>query len=139
MAIAGGSWAVYTFLCRGSQDATYLTALNFFKSLLFCIHLLVWTIWFETEYQLPSRYGVFLALMSVAVTSAMGYAIWYRLLQDISIFQAAVFQLLVPVVAAVAGVILPGEPFTSILVIASVLILGGILLIQSPKFKVDKS
>jgi drug/metabolite transporter (DMT)-like permease len=70
--------------------------------------------------------GVVLAMLSGALASAFGYAIWYTALTGLSVTEAAVVQLLVPVIAAMGGVVFVSEPITARLVIASVLVLGGI-------------
>ena len=60
---------------------------------------------------------------------AWGYAIWYRVLPALKATNAATLQLSVPVIAAVGGVLLLGEPITPRLLLASVAILGGIALV----------
>lgn len=70
--------------------------------------------------------GVALAVVSGAVTSGLGYAIWYRVLPALGPFRAGVGQLAVPVLAAFAGEVLLGEPLTARLIASEVLVLGGI-------------
>ncbi len=60
------------------------------------------------------------------MTSGLGYALWYRSLRGLSTTQASVLQLLVPVLAAFGGVACLGEKISMRLVVASVLILGGV-------------
>ena len=73
--------------------------------------------------------GVLLAVASGAVASGMGYALWYAVLPALGTTHAAVVQLAVPVIAAVAGVLLLGETASPRLVVASAAILGGIALV----------
>ena len=70
--------------------------------------------------------GVAYALLSGVVTTGMGYVIWYTVMPAYTASQAAVLQLSAPVIAALGGVLLLGEPLTLRLLIASVTILGGI-------------
>jgi drug/metabolite transporter (DMT)-like permease len=67
-------------------------------------------------------------VLSGAVTSGLGYAIWYTILKDLSTSQAAIVQLTVPVIAALAGVTLLGEQLTWRLAISATVILGGVAL-----------
>ena len=47
-----------------------------------------------------SANGIVLAVLSGAITSGVGYAIWYTALRSISSMQAAMVQLSVPILAA---------------------------------------
>ena len=69
-----------------------------------------------------------LASISGAVTSALGYAIWYRALRGLTATQAGILQLSVPVLAAVAAVALLGERATARLVGAGAAVIGGVAL-----------
>jgi drug/metabolite transporter (DMT)-like permease len=69
-----------------------------------------------------------LAGVSGAVTSGVGYTIWYAALKHHTSIRAAVLQLPVPLLTALFGIVLLAEAFTARLVVASVLILGGIAL-----------
>ena len=72
--------------------------------------------------------GASLAIASGALASGMGYAIWYAALRGLTATLAATAQLSVPVIAAAGGVLFLAEIVTTRLVIASVLILGGVML-----------
>ncbi|MFT4655569.1 MAG: drug/metabolite transporter (DMT)-like permease, partial [Patiriisocius sp.] len=74
--------------------------------------------------------GFWLAVSSGVVTSAFGYAIWYVALPSLSRVQAGVVQLLVPIIAAVGGVIWVGEAITLPLIIAQIMVLGGIAMVM---------
>ncbi len=73
--------------------------------------------------------GVAYALLSGALTSGVGYAIWYAALPGLAAIQAASVQLSVPLLAAIAGAVLLGEAVTTTLLLAGTAILGGIALV----------
>ena len=73
--------------------------------------------------------GLWYALLSGALTSGIGYAIWYTALPAWKATHAATIQLSVPVIAALGGVAFLGEPITLRLALASAAILGGIALV----------
>lgn len=124
---AGMAWGWYSLLGRGVADSVTSTAANFLLAATFGIVL-----WLATT--VPSipvdsnltRRGVILAAISGAVTSGLGYVIWYQALRGLAATQAATVQLTVPVIAAWAGVVLLGESLSLRLVVAAVLILGGV-------------
>ncbi len=124
MAAAGMAWAGYTLRGKGSSDPLADTTGNFVRSLPFAA---VIALVFLPNLQLSTR-GLVLAVLSGAVTSGIGYAIWYAALKYHTSTRAAVLQLAVPVIAAVLGVVLLGEIATIRMVIAAALILGGIAL-----------
>ncbi|MEW6646615.1 MAG: DMT family transporter [Pseudomonadota bacterium] len=122
MAAAGVAWGVYSLHGRGSADPLADTAGNFVRSIPLTIALsLVWLgdlTW--------SAAGLQWAVISGALASGVGYALWYSVLPQLSATRAATVQLSVPVIAALAGVVLLDEVLTLRLVLAAVLILGGI-------------
>jgi drug/metabolite transporter (DMT)-like permease len=72
--------------------------------------------------------GSLLALASGALASGFGYAVWYAALRGLSATRAAIVQLSVPPLAAAGGVLVLGETVSVRLLLASLLILGGIAL-----------
>ena len=66
------------------------------------------------------------AVLSGALASGMGYAIWYKALPHLTANSAGISQLTVPVIAAIGGVILLGETLSLKFGIVSLLILGGV-------------
>ncbi|MDX1377955.1 MAG: EamA family transporter, partial [Anaerolineales bacterium] len=82
-----------------------------------------------------SSNGVIYAVLSGALASGMGYAIWYTALRGLTTTRAATVQLSVPVIAAWSGVIFLAEHVSLRLFIAGVLILGGIALALSSRVK----
>ena len=73
--------------------------------------------------------GLYLAVASGALTSGLGYAIWYRVLPSLKATNAATVQLSVPAIATLGGIVLLGEPITLRFILASIAILGGIALV----------
>ena len=77
--------------------------------------------------------GFWYAVASGALASGVGYAIWYTDVPGLQATNAATIQLSVPIIAALGGVIVLGEPVTLRLLLASVAILGGIALVIMKK------
>ena len=69
------------------------------------------------------------ALLSGALTSGIGYAIWYSALPGLKALQASTVQLSVPVITALAGTVLLGEALSLRLVLGAAAVLGGIALV----------
>lgn len=125
MAVAGTSWGVYSLAGRGTPEPTRATALNFLWAAPVGLALLP----LRAADAPFSSEGLLLAVASGALTSGMGYAIWYAALKHLETMTAAVAQLSVPVIAALGGVLFVGEPLTLRFLLASACILGGILLV----------
>lgn len=125
MTVAGIAWGIYTLIGRTSQNPLSDTTYNFLRTLPFVGILLVGTL----PYANLSQEGIFLAILSGAVTSGIGYAVWYLALGGLTVSKAAVVQLLVPVIAALGGIIFAHEIISSRLILSSVLVLGGILIV----------
>lgn len=125
MAIAGIAWGFYTLIGRSSKSALLDTAMNFTRALPFILILMLSSV--AIGGVALSKKGILLAIASGALSSGIGYAIWYRALQGLSSLQSGVVQLSVPVIAAIGGIAFVGEKFSWRLSIASLLILGGIL------------
>lgn len=125
MSLAGIAWGVYTLRGRGSKSPLADTAYNFTRTLPFLIVLGLLSIGqFELSYR-----GVLLAVLSGAIASGLGYTLWYSALTHLSATQAGVLQLLVPVIAALGGILFVSEPLTLRFTVAALLILGGIYLV----------
>lgn len=126
MACAGVSWGGYSLAAKGVRFPTAATAGNFMRAAPMAVLLmpLVWA--FGEPHWSPMGMG--LAFVSGALTSGLGYAIWYAALKELTPSRAAIVQLTVPVIAAIAGVLLLGERMTLRIVLASAAILGGVAL-----------
>jgi len=122
MTTAGVSWGVYSLRGMAISNPAAVTADNFLRSapmailasLCYIINLNV------------SAKGFLLALISGAVTSGVGYVIWYAALKNLSATRAATVQLLVPIIAAIGGVLLLSEQISFRLFLAGILIIGGV-------------
>jgi drug/metabolite transporter (DMT)-like permease len=123
---AGAAWGVYSLRGRGARDAVVANAASFARAVPLALATsALFALWFGAELT-PA--GALLALASGGVTSGLGYAVWYAALRGLSATRAAIVQLSVPPLAAVAGVLVLGEMLSLRLVLASALILGGIAL-----------
>lgn len=132
MAVSGIAWAIYTLLGRSSLNPIVDTYANFTMSLVFCVLLCLAYLMSPASL---TTYGVTLALLSGVISSALGYAVWYYVLPQLSRIQAGVIQLLVPVIAAIGGLIWAQEAITIPLIIAQIMVLGGIALVIINKHK----
>jgi drug/metabolite transporter (DMT)-like permease len=126
---AGIAWGVYSLRGRGAGDPTRVTAGNFLRAAPIAAALSVVML---GELSLDSA-GIWYAVASGALASGIGYAIWYTALPALKATSAASVQLSVPVIAALGGIVLLGEPLTLRLVLASAAILGGIALVIMKK------
>ncbi|MEM7439368.1 MAG: DMT family transporter [Pseudomonadota bacterium] len=123
MIAAGVGWAIYTLAGRSATDPLATTAGNFF----WCLPLTAIALAFAPELAITSR-GLALAVLSGAVTSGLGYALWYQIIPALGPSRAAVVQLSVPVIAIAAGAVLLAEPAGLRLLLGTVFVLGGIAL-----------
>ncbi|HKY89403.1 MAG TPA: DMT family transporter [Nevskiaceae bacterium] len=122
---AGVAWGVYSLRGRRAQDATAETAGNFVRSVPLALAVSAITL----SHAAVDLTGVGLAVASGALTSGLGYAIWYTALPALNATTAATVQLSVPALAAAGGVVLLGEPFGVRLALASAMILGGVAVV----------
>lgn len=129
MACAGAAWGVYTLRGRGVPDPLSATAGNFLRAAPLA---LAQSVLLMAGAHTDAR-GTALAVASGALTSGVGYAIWYAALRHLTAMRAATVQLSVPLLAAFGGVLLLSESFTPRLAAASLAILGGIALVLSKR------
>jgi len=125
MLAAGLAWGVYSLRGKSSRDAIAATAGNFLRAVPFAALVSVLML---PKMHLDSL-GITYAVISGAITSGLGYVIWYAALADLKAASAATVQLSVPVLAATGGILLLGEPITLRYAIASIAVLGGIFLV----------
>ena len=128
MSIAGVAWAGYTLRGRGSDRPVLVTAGNFLRSIPLALPLWLLFLLLNREAVHVDARGVGLALLSGAVTSGLGYALWYKVLPSLSRSQSGVIQMAPAPLATVGGLILLGEPLTTQLLLASFLVLSGVLI-----------
>jgi drug/metabolite transporter (DMT)-like permease len=119
MIAAAVGWGAYTLLGRSEADPLGATASNF----LLCVPLVA--IGLLDAGTIPLM-GVTCAVIAGALTSGLGYALWYRLLPKLATTVAGTAQLSVPVIAVVLGTLFLAEPLSMRLVVAGLLVLGGI-------------
>jgi len=125
MAIAGIAWGAYSLLGRSSVKPIETTAGNFVRASGLGVLLGIASL---GVFAWDAR-GALLAVLSGAFASGLGYAIWYTVLPGLRATNAATVQLSVPVIAAIAGVLLLDEDLSLRLALCSIAILGGIALV----------
>ena len=123
MAGAAMGWGVYTLRGRSSTAPTQATAANFMLAT--PVAVMLWLLMPDTTPAAPQ--GIALAVTSGAIASGIGYALWYAVLPALKSTQAAILQLAVPVIALAGGVLLLGEPFTWLFVLAATLVMAGVV------------
>ncbi len=121
---AGVAWGIYSLKGKGSTDPIADTAANFLRSLVFLVPLG----FIATSVVRCTPLGFGLAAFSGAITSGLGYVAWYAALGFLGSARAATVQLLVPVLAAFAGIAFMGEKMSWRLAVAAALTLGGVAL-----------
>jgi len=124
MVAAGIAWGIYTLRGRGATNPIGETAHNFTLAALPAIAV---SLLAHLGANISNK-GAILAVCSGVITSGIGYVIWYAALPGLTAARAALVQLAVPLITAVAGIALLGESVTPRLLLASALILGGIAL-----------
>lgn len=125
MALAGVAWGVYSLRGRGALDPLGATAGNFLRAA--PMAPVLWLPFIGVAH--ADVGGILLAVASGAITSGVGYALWYTALRELSAMRAATVQLSVPVITAFGAVLFLAEPLSLRLGVASVAILGGIALV----------
>lgn len=129
MTVAGVCWGIYSLRGKGVTDPIGTSAGNFARSAVLAAALGVVML---RSLSLDGI-GVVYAVTSGALTSGMGYVIWYTVMPALKATNAAIVQLSVPVIAAAGGVVFLGESVTVRLVLASIAIIGGIALVVTQK------
>ena len=125
MLTSGVAWGVYSLRGRRVADPTGDTAGNFLRATSMSVVL---SAVFLAHQHLDGQ-GVLYAVLSGAITSGLGYAIWYAVLPKLTRTRAAAVQLSVPVLASLAGTLFVNEPITLGLMLTSAAVLGGIALV----------
>jgi len=128
MTLSGVAWALYTLAGKNSDKPLNDTATNFIIASVLLIPLSTALFFLlDTELILSDK-GILAAIASGALASGLGYAIWYMALPLLSTAQAASSQLLVPVIAAVGGLLLLQEPLSLLIIVSGLVMLSGIYL-----------
>jgi len=124
MAIAGVAWALYSIQGRGAVDPVAQNGGNFVLTLPMLLIVSVLAL----KLQHVETSGAILAILSGAVTTGLGYAVWYSALRGLTATRAALVQLLVPVITVTGGVLFLREPLSSRVVLSAAIVIGGIAL-----------
>lgn len=122
MTVAGFAWGLYSLRGRGVTEPLAATTWNFIRAV--PLAAVVFLLSFKHIH--ISAAGALPAMLSGALASGVGYAIWYAALRRLSATHAATLQLTVPVLAAMGGVLFLSEAISLRLVIAALMILGGV-------------
>jgi drug/metabolite transporter (DMT)-like permease len=120
MVAAGIGWGIYSLSGRGATDPLKETAANFI-----CAAPIAVLVWFLIPDGITTK-GALLATVSGAITSGLGYALWYSVLPRLDAAVSALAQLTVPVIAIFGGIVLLSEPLGLRIVLASGVVLGGV-------------
>ena len=134
MLTAGVAWAIYSLRGKRATDALIVTTSNFLRATIFTLGL---SLIFITKVRIDTT-GILLAAVSGAITSGIGYVVWYAALQRLNITNAAIVQLSVPIIVAIGGAIFLSDLITLRLLIASIATLGGIGLVLMERAKAVK-
>lgn len=127
MGLAALGWGLYSLAGRGAKDPLAETAANFvYATPVVAAALLFGAPW-------PSAAGAGLAVLSGAVTSGLGYALWYAILPRLGAARAAVAQMSVPGLALIMGLGLLGEWPGLAALAAMALTLVGVALAALPR------
>ncbi|WP_179404990.1 DMT family transporter [Burkholderia guangdongensis] len=129
MSVAGVAWGIYSLRGRGLADPLAATAGNFLRA---APMALVVSAILAGRFHLSAS-GAMLAIASGALTSGIGYVIWYAALTRLTAMRAAAVQLSVPPIAAIGAVLFLSETPSWRLGIASAAILGGIALVLTSR------
>ena len=124
MAISGVAWGVYSIRGKTCVSPLRTTGFNFLRSLVAVPILALVGMSYLTDISMK---GVILGAASGAIASGIGYSIWYVAMPLLKTTQSAVVQLCVPILAAIMGVVFLSEQLTLEFVIASLVILGAVL------------
>lgn len=127
MGLAGVGWGLYSLIGRKAGDALQATAANFLLAVPLGVALALTNIGWGAEPTMTLT-GVWLAILSGAVTSGIGYALWYSIIPQLGAGRAAVAQLSVPVIALAGGAAFLAEVPDLRTLIAGAVVLGGVAL-----------
>ncbi|WP_041768764.1 DMT family transporter [Pseudovibrio sp. FO-BEG1] len=122
MTVAAVGWGIYSIIGRGAANPLKDTGMNFLYAIpLVSLALLL----FPDNSEITSA-GVVLAVISGAITSGLGYALWYAIIPQLQTSTAAVAQLTVPIIATAGGIVFLSEAIDLRFIIATVMVLCGV-------------
>ncbi|MBF9043951.1 EamA family transporter [Rhodobacterales bacterium HKCCE4037] len=125
MLLAAVGWGIYSLAGRGATDPMAETGANFAWSVppLLLVSLLRPA---QIDGITATSTGIALAVVAGALTSGLGYALWYTVLPKLGATRSALLQLTVPIIAMAMGAVLLGEGVTGRMIGAALLTLGGV-------------
>ena len=122
MALSGIAWGVYSLRGRAAAAPVATTTGNFVRTVPFAAAL---SLVMLRQAAISPR-GALLAIASGAVTSGLGYVVWYAALPGLTVTRAAMVQLCVPVIAGLGGVVFLAEVISLRLLVSAAVIFGGV-------------
>lgn len=122
---AGMAWGIYSLRGKGIRDPLSVTAGNFLRAVPMAVALNLCT----ASHIHLDKAGLAYAVLSGALASGAGYAVWYSVLPGLKASTASIAQLGVPIIAAAAAIVFLGEPLTVRFVMAALAVLCGIWLV----------
>jgi len=125
MIFSGIGWGLYSILGKGAGQALARTSGNFARAAIILVALTPLIFWQFPEVTANSK-GLLLAVLSGTLTSALGYALWYSVLKDLTVTTASISQLSVPVIAAIGGALFVFEPVSLPFAISCAAVLLGV-------------
>jgi drug/metabolite transporter (DMT)-like permease len=128
MLIAGACWGAYSLAGRSGGDPLGETRMNFVRASLLALPVVALS-WRSLD---VTAMGVVLAALSGSLASAVAYTLWYTVLPHLAAWRAAVVQLIVPVLTALAASVLLRETLTTRLLLATLLVAAGVWLTVWP-------
>jgi len=131
MALAAFGWGIYSLAGRRAGDPLAATAANFWLSFPLAVATAL-IIAGGTAFGTATPRGAALAVVSGALTSGLGYALWYAILPRLGAARAGVAQMAAPVLAIFGGAALLGEAPTWRMAGGAALVLGGVALALVP-------
>lgn len=125
MMISGLAWAAYSIAGKTMRSPLSSTLANFVLAV--PVVSLGFVLFAKNVLILPQ--GIVLALLSGGLASSGAYILWYSIVQKIDRITASTVQLFVPCLAILGGSLFIGEIPNLRMIIATVIVLIGILLV----------
>jgi len=122
MLVAAFGWALYSLEGRKVSDPLLTSTWNF----IYVLPITLLALLISGDSVLITFSGVVLALVSGAMMSGLGYALWYWVLPQLDVTVGALAQLLVPVFALILGALFLQEVVSLRATVAAALIVGGV-------------
>jgi len=126
MGAAALGWGLYSLAGRTVRDPLASTAANFVVAIPLVAPLLL-------VGAAITPVGAVLAALAGAVTSGLGYALWYSVMPRLGATRAAVAQLSVPVIAGLAGAVLLSEMPDQRALLGAAVVISGIGVSMVPR------